>query len=143
MCAAQAASSATNTAGRAPRGVAAALAARTMRARYALRGGWLGRISTRLSSARDGMRSRSITVSPTSSGVSAHPDLRLDPDPNSVAPLPHLRNRLAAAVEDAVEVRLDERLPVRDRHLGERAEVADPGVVDQDVGGAGLLGDLR
>src|SRR5438034_2880547 len=56
-----------------------------------LRGGWRGLISTRLNSACEGERRRSITTSATSAGVNAQPDLAEEPRPNSVATLPGIR----------------------------------------------------
>src|SRR5262249_40863437 len=55
-----------------------------------LRGGWLGRISTRLYSARAGERSRSRTTAATSSGCNAQPCFA-EPRPNSVFTLPGIR----------------------------------------------------
>ena len=53
-----------------------------------LRGGWLGRISTRLKRAWLGERSRSSTTSATSAGRSAQSAFCAVPRPNSVATLP-------------------------------------------------------
>ncbi len=40
-----------------------------------------------------------------------------DVDDPAAAPLPQVRNGRVAAIEDAAEVRVDHRLPVRDRHV--------------------------
>ncbi len=50
-----------------------------------------GRISTRLCMARGFVRSRSTTISPTSSGWSAQPAFAVEPRPKSVATLPGIR----------------------------------------------------
>ena len=60
------------------------------RRRVQRRGGRLGRISTRLYSARSGERSRSITTSATSSAGAPTPS-RAEPRPNSVFTLPGIR----------------------------------------------------
>src|SRR5262249_5629721 len=63
-------------------------AGRAFRSPHPRRGGWLGRISTRLTSERAGNRSRSSTASATSDGWTAQSCFWPLPRPNSVFTLP-------------------------------------------------------
>ena len=69
---------------------------------------------------------------------------RGDVDDASVALGDHGRNHGFAAVEDAVEIKVDHPSPVLDRIVGNRrVRAGNTGVVDENVDPAGLLGGCR